>query len=185
MKTPHAMMLMVRGQRYSLFSLMLTMTFSFGCIRDVTGQRFEADGPCWGGNKEFDYSGSVGCDTAFAYGKDSQGVIWRFTNSCIGDGLEPVNPPGAFPDCPKSGVGLIQPTAADVDLERMCFLSGELCGNFVAEDDPCWDTEPVVFGGAYTGFSYSENLCCGYYHTSTEITPEMAKDLEPCPELLE
>lgn len=177
------MMLMVLDQRYSLFSLMLTMTFSFGCIGDVTGQRFDEENQCWAGEKEFSYSGNKGCDTAFTYGRDAKGTIWKFKDSCIGDDLVLVNFSDNFIECPTSGGPSLQPTFAQVDQNRMCLRPSSPCGFFVAVDDPCWETEPVVM--YENRLYYSENECCGFEHSSTEITPEMAKDLEPCPELLE
>jgi len=33
-----------------------------GCISDVIGERYDEVRQCWGGQKEFPYSGASGCD---------------------------------------------------------------------------------------------------------------------------
>jgi hypothetical protein len=85
-----------------------------GCISDVTGERYDEVRQCWGGQKEFAYSGPSGCDQAETVAQDKNGGIWRFRNTCIGDGLTPVQFSGSNDDCPAFGTELVDVMARQV-----------------------------------------------------------------------
>ncbi len=90
------------------------------------------------------------------FAADKDGGIWRFRNSCIGDGLTPVPFNGSNVDCPAFETELVDVMARQVSDDNSC-LEAPYVIDRVPSDHECLGEEPGVF--ASTNDTYVENGC--------------------------
>jgi hypothetical protein len=94
------------------------------------------------------------------FGEDKEGTIWRFPNSCIGDGLTEVQFNDGYPECPPLGIDLVEVMARAVSADNTC-LGAPYVIDRVQADNKCLTEEPVVYSA--TNDTYVENGCNQVY----------------------
>lgn len=73
----------------TLIAILLLTTVS--CVADISADKYNKDGDCWGPSENVGNDWwPNGCDTAAVVAVDSNGDYWRFPDSCIADGYDPV-----------------------------------------------------------------------------------------------
>jgi len=72
-----------------LFSMLLNVS----CVAQRGASHYDKERMCWGEHDTFTDFGPSGCDSAATIAVDSDGEYWRFSDTCLPGGFEPLKDP--------------------------------------------------------------------------------------------